>query len=247
MKIVKPWIICLINLNYAKKILYLVVIISIISCNSQEISNTTNQSNNVINVEYPEAYELSNIILTLTEYGKNDKWEVRQDFDYYDEVQAYFKPIMNHPLLDSVNYSRKRWEEYLSFRTDAYAFSFNEQDQLVRNSDFYANKGVNPFDKHLDLINDFVKQSNFRSFFQQHRPYYKAIVEKYKKTQYINEMRGFLIQEFGQQVSSDKRYNVVLSPFVYRMNCHRNIDSITVSDFITIPNNVLSDTIVVNQ
>jgi len=221
--------------------------LAIFSFSSKNSKKESKESDEIIKVEYPETYELANIILALTEYGKTDKWEVRQGFDYYNKVQEYFKPVNTHPLLDSVNYSRERWEEYLSFRTDSYSFKFNENNQLKRKFDFYANKGFQPFDDHLDLINDFVQKSNFRDFFTQNKDYYNAVSDKYKKTQYLNEMREFLINEFGEQYSNDEKYNVVLSPFVYRMNCHRDIDSTTVADFITIPDYVLSDTISTNQ
>lgn len=215
------------------------------SCKNSK--NESKKSNEIISVEYPETYELANIVLALTEYGKTDKWEVRQGFDYYNKVQEYFKPVNEHPLLDSVNYSRERWEEYLSFRTDSYAFIFDENNQLKRKSDFYANKGFQPFDDHLELINDFVQKSKFRDFFAQNKEYYNAVSDKYKKTQYLNEMREFLMEEFGEQYSNDEKYNIVLSPFVYRMACHRDIDSTTSADFITIPNYVLSDTISTNE
>lgn len=227
-------------------ILYtLSLVFFIFSCKNLKKENK--ESKEIIRVEYPEIYELANIILALTEYGKTDKWEVRQGFDYYNKVQKYFKPVSEHPLLDSVNYSRERWEEYLSFRTDSYAFEFDEGNQLKRRFDFYTNKGFQPFDKHLDLINDFVQKSNFREFFEQNKGYYNAVSDKYKKTQYLNEMREFLTKEFGEQYSNGEKYKVVLSPFVYRMNCHRNIDSTTVADFITIPDYVLSDTISTNE
>lgn len=221
------------------------LVLFIFSCQSS--NKESKKSKEIINVEYPETYELANIILSLTEYGKTDKWEVRQGFDYYNKVQKYFKPVNEHPLLDSINYSRERWKEYLSFRTDSYAFTFDENNQLKRRFNFYANKGLQPFDDHLNLINDFVKKSNYREFFKQNKHYYNAVSNKYKETQYLNEMREFLTKEFGEQYSSDENYNVVLSPFVYRMNCHRDIDSTTVADFITIPNYVLSDTISTNK
>lgn len=236
-------------MNFKQPITVIIPILSIMvlifSCT--EIKSNQLVPNEIIHVEYPETYELANIILALTEYGKTDKWEVRQNFDYYNKVREYFKPVSEHPLLYSVNYSRERWEEYLSFRTDAYAFEFDENNQLKRKFDFYANKGFQPFDDHLDLINDFVQKSNFRAFFQQNEDYYQAVSHKYRKTQYLSEMREFLIHEFGEQYSSNEKYNVVLSPFVYRMNCHRDIDSTTVADFITIPDYVLLDTILINE
>jgi hypothetical protein len=221
------------------------VVVFTFSCTRSEKENSATRE--IISVQYPESYELANIILALTEYGKTDKWEVRQDFEYYDRVQEYFEPMSEHPLLDSVNYSRERWEDFLSFRTDSYAFEFDENNRLKRKFNFYTNKGFQPFDDHLDLINDFVQQSNFREFFAQNRAYYAAISDKYKKTQFLNEMREFLIREFGAQYSGGKKYYVVLSPFVYRMNCHRDIDSTTAADFITIPAYVLSDTISTNE
>jgi len=223
------------------------LLFTIITFSCKNSNYDSKQSKEIIIVEYPETYELANIILALTEYGKMDKWEVRQGFDYYNKVQEYFKPVNNHPLLDSVNYSRERWEEYLSFRTDSYAFTFDENNQLKRKFAFYTNEGIEPFDDHLKLINDFVKKSNFRDFFSQNKEYYNKVSDKYKKTQYLNKMREFLINEFGEQYSNDEKYNVVLSPFVYRMNCHRAIDSTTVADFITIPDYVLSDTISTNE
>ena len=219
------------------------VLLAIFTFSCKNSKKESKESNEIIRVEYPETYELANIVLALTEYGKTDKSEVKQGFDYYNKVQAYFKPVNEHPLLDSVNYSRERWEEYLSFRTDSYAFTFDENNQLIRKFDFYTNKGFQPFDDHLELINDFVQKSKFRDFFAQNKEYYIAISEKYKKSQYINEMWEFLINEFGEQYSNDQKYSIVLSTFVGRMNCHREIDSTIVADFIPIPNYVLSDTI----
>lgn len=34
-------------------------------------------------IEIPETYELSNIILALTDYGIQDEWEVQKKTDYY--------------------------------------------------------------------------------------------------------------------------------------------------------------------
>lgn len=235
------------KIKQLSKIIFWTLSIVIVNYSCKNSKAQEIESNEVIKVEYPEVYELANIILALTDYGITDIGEVRQNFDYYDKVQEYFKPVMNHPLLDSVNYSRERWEEYLSFRTDSYVFKFNENNKLIREKDFFANKGFQPFDENLDLINDFVEKSNFRDFFKQNKIYHQAVSEKYKKTQFLNEIKDFLITEFGEQYSNDQKYTVVLSPFVYRMNCHRNIDSATVADFITIPDYVLFDTISINN
>ncbi|MEM1002605.1 MAG: hypothetical protein AAGH46_08150, partial [Bacteroidota bacterium] len=216
-----------------------------ISC--EQNSKKPVESQNPISIEYPETYELANIILALTDYGKTDETEVRKGFDYYDKMQTFFQPVSNHALLDSVNYSREMWESYLSFRTDSYAFAFDEQNQLKRQFEFYTNEGFQPFDEHLDLINDFVRVSNFRTFFKENQDYYDRISKKYKKTQFIREMKDFLDREFGNQYKSNDQYTIVLSPFAFRMNCHRDIDSTTTADFITIPRYVLFDSVAVSR
>ena len=90
--------------------------------------NSYSQQN--IKIELTESYELSNIILALTEYGRTDKCDVQKVSPYYDEILNYFEPVKNHPLLDSVNYSRPKWEKFLGFRTDMFAFSFDQKKNL---------------------------------------------------------------------------------------------------------------------
>lgn len=188
-------------------------------------------------VRLSETYELANIILALTDYGKTDPWEVAQHSAYYNDVRAHFAPYAHHPLLTAVNYSREKWESYLSFRTDAYAFSFDANDRLVRTTDFQANKGFNPFEEQLSLINDFVRITGFRQFYRAHLPYYQRLAADYLASQGYDEMRNFLERELGKRTELTA-YAIVLSPLVGRMNCHRTVAGVG-TDFITLPDFLL--------
>lgn len=187
-----------------------------------------------------ETYELANIILAMTDYGKTDRWEVAQMSDYYREVRAHFDQYANHPLLAKVNYSRTRWDSYLSFRTDAYAFAFDKGGNIARSKSFYANEGLNPFEENLLLVNDFVKTTGFRSFYQQHINYYEGLATAYLESQHYPEMLAFLHKEFGKRKTLSA-YAIVMSPLVGRMNCHRTVDGIA-TDFITVPDFLLKNT-----
>ena len=145
----------------------------------------------------------------------------------------YFEPVKNHPLLDSVNYSRELWEDYLAFRTDGFAFAFDENNKLKRVMDFYSVRGHTPLDNHLELVNDFVEKSGFREFFRSKKEFYDYLVNNYRTYYLVDEMRNFLDTKVGKSnvLSDYKRYFVVLSPLVFRMNCHRNIDNNSVADF----------------
>jgi len=184
-------------------------------------------------VSIPETYELSNIILALTDYGRSDAWEVQKHTAYYNDVLEYFEPVKAHPLLQKVNYSRALWEDYLSFRTDAAAYKFDNNGKLTRMNNFYANKGHQPFDENLDLISDFIQQSNYRNFYKAHSALYSAIVANYSGYYMLDTMKMFLAKESGIVEAATNRgiYRIILSPLVGRMNCHRNIDSVTTADF----------------
>lgn len=185
-----------------------------------------------VKIDIPETYELSNIILALTKYGISDEWEVQKKTGYYQEVLKYFEPVKNHPLLDSVNYSREKWEDYLSFRTDAVAFSFDTSGKLKRDFTFFTNEGHNPFEKNLALVNDFVLKSNFRKFYKEHKDFYKRIIDNYENYNFIKETIAFLNSRIGQSLEDKKsEYKIILSPLVYRMNCHRNLSDSVVADF----------------
>lgn len=177
-----------------------------------------------------ESYELSNIILALTRYGRTDKWDVQKVPPYYDEVLKYFEPVKNHPLLDSVNYSRKEWKKFLGFRTDMYAFSFDENGKLKR--DFPFNSfGPEEVDKNIDLINDFVARSNYRNFYRTHFNLYRKIVSNYKTYYFLNKSTLFLDKIGRKPKDNHKNYVIAISPLVGGQNCHRDIDSVTTVDF----------------
>lgn len=194
-----------------------------------------------IEITIPEAYELSNIVLALTKYGTEDQWEVQKNTAYYKEVVCYFAPVKDHALLKKVNYSRELWKDYLSFRTDACAFGFDSIGQLYRIFTFYTNEGHQPFDDNLDLLNDFIKVSHFREFYAAKKPFYDSILVRYSSYYMLSEIRLFL-DNIGEQHGSNIQsvYKIILSPLVGRMNCHRNLDSITTADFPDISKNLLS-------
>ncbi len=199
------------------------------------------QSN--IKIEMFESYELGNIILALTQYGRTDKWDVQKVSPYYDKVLSYFEPVKNHPLLDSANYSRTEWKKFLGFRTDMYAFSFDENGKLKRDYPFNS-FGPQEVDKNLDLINDFIAKSNYRKFYKDHLDFYDRIISNYKEFYFMSQSKAFLDKIAEKpQPESRKEYVIAISPLVGGQNCHRDIDSFKTVDFP----NISQDLILGNQ
>ncbi len=212
-----------------KKIFILTYTLLTLHCSSQDN----------IKIEMTESYELANIILALTQYGRTDKWDVQKIPLYYDEVLKYFDPLKNHPLLDSVNYSRQKWEKFLGFRTDLYAFSFDQSGKLKRDYPFNS-FGTIEVDKNIDLINDFVKKSNYRQFYNNHKEFYNKIISNYKEYYFVNKSKIFL-DRISQKSNGDnkKKFRIVISPLVGGQNCHRDIDSLTAVDFPNISKDLI--------
>ena len=196
-------------------------------------------SQNNVKIEITESYELSNIILALTQYGRTDQWDVQKVPPYHDEILKYFEPVKNHPLLDSVNYSRPKWEKFLGFRTDMYAFSFGKNGKLKRDYPFNS-FGPVEVDKNLDLINDFVAKSNYRQFYKNHLDFYNNIILNYKEYYFLNKSKAFL-DKVAEKPKTDalKKYIVAISPLVGGQNCHRDIDSLTTVDFPNISKDLI--------
>ncbi len=204
-----------------KKITFLILLIFSLKSYSQRN----------LKIELTESYELGNILLALTKYGKADPLDVQKVSPYYNEIISFFEPVKNHPLLESINYSRKDWEKFLGFRTDTYAFSFDQNGNLKRNYPFNS-FGPEEVDKNLELINDFVQQSNYRNFYSEHKNFYKQLISNYKEYYYIDKSFLFLDQFApNKKGKSGSNYVIAISPLVGGQNCHRDIDSLTTVDF----------------
>jgi Domain of unknown function (DUF4932) len=187
-----------------------------------EVKTDAQQTSSPIEVRTSQSYELANIILALTSHGLNDEWEVLKDTSYHRDVIAFFEPCRNHPLLVKVNYSRDRWEEYLAFRSDAYAFEYQGDGVLQRVMPLRTSARVSPFDDNLTLIGAFAKECGFDAFYQTHAPYYASLAAAYRDAYMFPQMLAFLQREFGH-ASVTGRYLVVLSPLVGRMNAQRRV------------------------
>ncbi|HMS30070.1 MAG TPA: DUF4932 domain-containing protein [Saprospiraceae bacterium] len=189
-------------------------------------------------VKFNETYELANIILALTDYGKADKNEINKNSPYYQEVLAYFDKYSNHPVVQKVNYSRKLWDKLLSFRTDAVAFEFTKEDKLYRKYKFYSmGKKINEFELNLELIEDFAKKSEFRRFYNEKSEYFDNLQFMYEKSLYIKEVESFLSKEF--KINIKAKHQIIVSPLVGRMHCQRPFNNLSTS-FINIPDYIFS-------
>lgn len=189
-------------------------------------------------VKFNETYELANVILALTDYGKADKNEINKNSTYYQEVLAYFDKHSNHPILKKANYSRELWDKLLSFRTDAVAFEFDDNGKLHRKHKFYSmGKKINEFENNLELVEDFARMSDFRRFYKDKKPYFDSLQSLYESSLYFPQAEAFLSKEF--KITNTSKHQIIVSPLVGRMHCQRLFNN-TSTSFINIPDYIFN-------
>ncbi len=125
----------------------------------------------------PEVYELVNIGIALTDYAAANPGLVATDTDYYSRAWAHFEPYRGHPFVQAL--SRGMQEDvfwYFRYKMNAFAFEFDAEGQIVRSviydrTGFYDEQ-TNDLLPLLTMLQDFAQDTDFRSFYQQNRPFY---------------------------------------------------------------------------
>lgn len=169
-----------------------------------------NQNEGKVNVSVPEVYELANIIIAMTDYGIEDPFRVYKEGDYYREVMAHFSPYRDHPLISKLNLSDKRFNRYIRFRENSFAYRF-DGDQIIPHEIYKIVQIPNWFEKYRGDVEDFALESDFRQFYQDHEDFYKEQAEAYLERVPVDRMWEWLEARFPQEISS---YRVVFSPLI---------------------------------
>jgi hypothetical protein len=171
----------------------------------------------------PEGYELANIVISLTPYGKFPN-RIFQKTDYYKEVQEHFGPFANHPLIAAVNLNNDGdFQRFIGLRENGAYWMF-EGDKLVRNGpyrDHWRRAPINLFAQNRELLEDFAKKSGFRQFFAAHQPYYDRLTRDFAAAAPLQSMIQWLEGNFGAGHHFDS-YKVFFSPLVaFSHSTHR--------------------------
>ncbi len=222
-----------------KSSFFLIFILNLLYFTNEVCANEFDKSaTNLIHVEISEVHELTNIIIAITDYGLSDSWEVQKRSTYYKKVISHFLNFKNHSLIRDVNYSREKWAELISFRSDAYSFEFNENDKIIRRNSFRSFDNLNEFEKKILLIEDFSRISGFRNFFADNANYLSELKTNYSDIIPLNDMVNFLKNKVNNVV-----YNhvICISPLLGRQNLHRNINENTTIDFVPVPDFILNN------
>lgn len=174
-----------------------------------------------IQFDIPEAYELANIIWTLSPSGRRAKDLFKQG-EYYNKVLAYFKPYMNHAVFKALDFPDSLYfQQYYDFRENSFAFNFQEavisNTKLIYNGPYYYVWGSQLADSSLfgklkPLVEDFAATSKFRQFYKNNSDYYQKEIQRQKSLLPVKQMWDWLEQQFPK--TKYQSYRIVFSPLI---------------------------------
>lgn len=166
-----------------------------------------------VQIEIPEVYELANIAIALTDYGLKNPNAVRKGGEYYERVKNQFLSHRSHPLISTIEFSGKQsFSRYYGFRENSARYRF-DGDRIVL-SGIYPTRWAwfpDTFTDHLNLVEDFARETRFREFYRDNRSFYEEQIETYREVVPVKRMWEWLENQFPQRYDSCK---VIFSPLI---------------------------------
>lgn len=169
-------------------------------------------------VNIPEVYELVNVAMAMTSFGKANKNFIYQKSNYYQAVLDWFDAYGENEFvetLDSILSLNSGY--YASLKMNGYAFVFDKSGKIQR-SEVYDRTGFrdqksNMLLPYMEQMQSFADESNFLEFYRQNLDTYRYQINFYKDSINIPEMQTWLGKNFPGSNGYDT-YNIILSPLV---------------------------------
>ena len=182
--------------------------------------NISDAHANKITTEVPEVYELMQIACSLTDTFQKDNNLIQKKTAYYTDVENHFMKMKNHPLILKINsfiLENAYNQSTMAIRFLSLNYNINEQEKLVNNGSINLNGFLQTvlkskaflLSKNEDLVNDFIKKSDFKAFYKKHTAYYKILENNNVILCDFENMKEWLEGKFSSSYSS---YRIIFSP-----------------------------------
>lgn len=171
-----------------------------------------------ITVVIPEVYELVNIAIAMTEVGREDRWLVAKDTDYYRRMRAHFADHLAHPFITALDEQlAANRARYSRLKMNGHAFEYDAAGEIQRSSIYdrtgFAGDRDNTLLPFLEEMRAFSRGTAFRAFYQQERPTYAEQIRFYQEEIDLDAMNAWLQDRFPG-VDAYDTVKIVFSPLV---------------------------------
>lgn len=199
-------------------------------CKGQNVKDSSfSIKDNKAFYEIPATYELLHIAFASTDHSNlsnnaNFYYHVIDTSKtYYHDVIKYFAAYKNHKLINNLNkHLKKSQMRYIYNLLKGYNSVLSENN-IKKNKRFpfvhglmYSFNSVSRKD-----IEDFAKETNFQSFYDNHRSYYKYVLEDAKNKLEVNNIQNWLETQFSARYD---RLNIIISPLMHSTHFTRNFN-----------------------
>jgi hypothetical protein len=203
-----------------KTIISLLLVLSVFANSSRalahksfQLPNPETEVHNQINVCVLPQVELISIVQTISKYPTVFGFLMAKDSSgYKTDVINHFQSFQNHRVIQMFNRLSLQ-PRMLNFNSPSFVMLHaNEKLELrtdIEPDNFVIQRagGTDSLKVFLGLLRDFVSQSSFNQFYNDHRDYYRTIInstiQNMGQTNYISELESF----YGRD---QKSYNIVL-------------------------------------
>jgi hypothetical protein len=130
-------------------------------------------------------------------------------------VKQYFSPLSKHPLIQRLNQQLKTagYNFYQGVRQNAYTMVLTPEGIPAQGGIYEAMwPGANDMAEHADEWADFVRQSGFRTFYQNNQPFYQQDIANVRRLLPVNQMQTWLEEQFPRIRYDGQR--IVFSPLI---------------------------------
>ncbi|MEO6687458.1 MAG: DUF4932 domain-containing protein [Dyadobacter sp.] len=164
-------------------------------------------------VEIPAVYELVNIVIALTNTGKNKEGLIVKNTAYYQEVLHWFDKYNKEPIVLKIDsLLSKSYTEYFSVKMNAYAFDFNPKGKIVQKQVYDRLTSINTLRPYLKDLQNFSDKFKFEIFFNKNQQIYQQQISSYKDSIGLAEMQKWLSRNFPN--TKYNSFKIIFSPLV---------------------------------
>jgi hypothetical protein len=176
------------------------------------------QNRGKILVEIPEVYELVNIAIAMTSFGKQNRNFVYHDSPYYSRALERFDAHAGHPFVVSLDsLLTDNSGRYARLKMNGYSFVFDEDDRIVQSAVYdrtgFTGDRSNRLRPYIKQMQSFADASRFRSFYKDNAEVYSNYIAFFSDSAGVGEMKRWLDSNFPGSDDYDV-YKIIFSPLV---------------------------------
>ena len=168
-----------------------------------------------INIEVNPNIELLSVVLSMTTW-MNDREQ--EDYLYGEEIKLYFSKFKNHR---AVTIAQELTDNYFIYDAPpALMLHLGPPPDLkimIPYGEYLETRagGKEILNEFVSALRDFAKETDFMSFYNEHKKFYESIIKKTERNLDDREIVKNLEDFFGEK---QKEYTVILAPYLFPGN-----------------------------